>query len=146
MKALRSILLVLFAASAVAGGVFAVKESLELRRLGASALVKERRVQELGEQITEVNFKYRGLMDSMSNVPDSLKTDLTGSYMKKTREYRKRLFLMERNKRETERLLRKDRRALAEVRARLLRWLLVFGGAAVVCLAASLLAGRAIRS
>jgi len=146
MKTLRTILLILFAVSVVTGAFFAVKQGLALRTSQVSLGEKEKRVEELREQIKEANFKYRGAVKGMGEVPDSLRASVTGEYVKKSTEYRKRLYVLERDHKEAERLMRKDQRAVAAARSILIRWLLVFGGAAVVLLTASLLAGRAIRS
>jgi uncharacterized protein YoxC len=116
MKALNLILSVLLIAAIVAGVVFGIIGSRELGDAQSTLDESEKTIANLREEITEANFKYRGVRGSL-----------------------------EEKVREAERLNRKYERAVADVRQRLTRRLMLFGGAVVV-LTGALVARRVIRS
>jgi DNA repair ATPase RecN len=145
MKALNLILSVLLIAAIVAGVVFGIIGSRELGDAQSTLDESEKTIANLREEITEANFKYRGVRGSLENIPDSLKTSATGEWMQQSRTYAKKLRGLEEKVREAERLNRKYERAVADVRQRLTRRLMLFGGAVVV-LTGALVARRVIRS
>jgi hypothetical protein len=147
MKATSLIFWLLLAASVVAYGVLSIGDVGEARRLAASREKKQQDLKVIREETMELGLKYRGYQKGLSDIPDSLRAPLAGITKKKGDEYHKRLFKLEREIRETERLIRKDDRAIDEVYSSLKRRLILFGGAAVVFLAGALITRRAaIRS
>jgi hypothetical protein len=147
MKTLSLILWVLLAASVVVGGVFCTQDLREVRSLSESRAGTREKLRVVRENVTETGIKYRGYLDSLSEIPDSLRMKEAGSIVKRGETYRKQLYQLERDTRELERLNRKKDVAIDAVYSSLKRRLLLFGGAAVVFLAGALMTRRtAIRS
>jgi len=145
MNSLNKILFIILIAVVVAAGVIAWSGWRELRVANAAVEEYEQQLEEIQEKLTEVNFKYRGITESMENVPDSLRMTVTGEYRHKQQSYQKILLGYEDRQREAERLKRKHERRVDEIRKRLNLRLLLTGGAAVA-LAGVLFMRRTIRS
>jgi hypothetical protein len=147
MKKARWILLILFAASVAAAAAYGVISLREAARLESSKGEKEEQLQAVHTKLETANTKYRGLIESTSDIPDSLRLSESGNLIRQQKEYRKQIFNLEGKDRELNRLVRKDERAISAINDRLKRRMYIFGTAALVFLVAALIAGRAsIRS
>jgi hypothetical protein len=142
---MNKVLLILLIGALVATGAVTWRGSQDLRAAKAALEEYQKELKEIREKLSEVNIKYRGVTESLAAIPDSLKKDLTGEYMRNERKYRKILLGYEKRQREAQRMEDKRERQLAEVRKQFYRRLLLTGGLAVV-LAGALLVRRTIRS
>jgi hypothetical protein len=145
MNSLNKVLLILLIAAAAAAGAIAWSGSRELRVANAAVEDVEQQLEEIKKKLTEASFKYRGIAESMENVPDSLRMTVTGEYRRKQQSYQKIVIGYEHEQREAERIKRKREREADAVRKRLYLRLLLAGGAAVL-LAGALFTLRTIRS
>ena len=145
MNSLDKVLLILLIAALAAAGAFAWSGSRELGEANAKVAQYDRESEEIQEKLAEVNFKYRGIIESMENVPDSLRATVTGEYSRRMQTYQKKVIGYESEQREANRLKKKHERKADAVRKRLTLRLLMSGGAAAL-LAGVLFARRTIRS
>jgi len=145
MKALNVTLVILLIAAIVAGVVLGIIGSRALEVAQSELEKSERELAKVREDLRDANFKYRGVMESRNNIPDSLRTTVTGQWLTQSRNYAKRIRGLEAEEREAQRQKVKRERVVADVRKTLIQRLLLIGGAAVV-LAAVLVARRTIGS
>jgi hypothetical protein len=144
MNALNVILIVLLVAAIVTGVAFGIVGSRELGVAQSALEETEREVETIREELTETKLKYRGVVESRHNIPDSLRNTSTGQWLTHSREYAKRIRGLKAEVKEAERQNRKRERALADVRRRLTQRLLMSGGVAVLA-AGALVARRRFR-
>ena len=145
MKPLNVILLILLLAAIVAGAVFGLNGSRALKAAQSELGESERELAKVREELRDANFKYRGVLESRHNIPDSLRNTTTGQWLTHSRNYAKRIRGLEAEEKEANRQKRKRERAVAEARKALVQRLILTGGAAVV-LAGALVARRTIGS
>jgi hypothetical protein len=145
MKALNVILLVLLIAAVVAGVLIAVAASGDLRTARSSLEESRQQLEKSRKDLTEMNMKNRGLSESMSTIPDSLRSTMTGQFLEKSRSYGKIIRGLEREVSTAERHVRKRQRVVDDMVAKLRRRL-ILTGVAVVLLTGALVAQRVIRS
>lgn len=142
---MNKILSILMVAAVAATAVVGWYGWQELQVANAAVRQYEQELEEIRADLTEANFKLRGVTESRSSVPDSLKSETMGIYMQKSRNYRKKVVGYENMEREAKRLRNKQQRKVDALRKQLLTRLLLAGGAAAA-LAAALIIRRAIRS
>jgi len=147
MKKARWIFLILFAASVAAAVAYGVISLREAAQLESSKGEKEEQLQAVHSKLETANTKFRGLIESTGDIPDSLRVSESGNVIRQQKEYRKQIFHLEGKDRDLNRLVRKDERAISVINDRLKRRMYIFGTAALAFLIAALIAGRAsIRS
>ncbi len=146
MKIFTGILLVILAGAAIVAAVTSYRAWNELREVNTAFHEQKAEAEDVRTRIGEVNLKYRALMEGMSEVPDTLRMQLAGEYQRRAEVFRKQLYKLEAESRETERIFRKRKRAEAAARKNLNRKLMVLGGAAILLLAGFVWRARAIRS
>ncbi len=146
MKIFTGILLVILALAAIVAAGISFRAWNELREAEAAFHEQKAEAMDVRKRISEVNLKYRALMEGMSEVPDTLRMELAGEYQRRAEAFRKQLYRLEGESRETERIFGKRKRAQAAARENLNRKLKVLGGAAILLLAGIVWRARAIRS
>jgi hypothetical protein len=141
---MNKILVILIVAALAVTGYLAWEGWGEIRAAKSGVAEYEQKLEEIREKLSETNIKYRGLTESLSDIPAEQKKEMTGEYMRKERTYRKQLLAYEDQERDAARLLRKRERQLKEVRNTVRNRLLVSGGVVLV-LAGALAVRRANR-
>jgi len=146
MKKLSGILLIILAAAAIVSAAISYRAWNEHGETKAAFDEQKALAMDVRQRIGDVNLRYRGLMEGMKAVPDSLKTQMVGEYQRSAEGYRKQLYRLEAESRETERLFGKRKRAESAARENLHRKLMVLGGATILLLSSFIWWARAIRS
>ena len=118
VKKLNIIVVILMVAAVVAGGSMAARSWRNLRAAKSAVAEYDRQIAGMREQRAEATFKYRGVQESMEQVPDSSRAEMIGQYMSLSRKYQKQIGGHEREIRKTERVRKKSVRALDQARTR----------------------------
>lgn len=145
MKIIFWILLILFVISVVGAAVVAATNLLEARDLRAANADLKQQLRDTNQELQRVNMKYRGFMESLKEVPDSLRFGRMTIVKSKDGEYRQKIHDLEKQERDHQRFIRKNDREIAAVVANLKRRLSVLGGAAVLLGIGVVLTGWAAR-
>lgn len=134
VKFLRITFLILFFAAAVSTAVYTAKNS---KRISQDQAAIENNQEKLGQILSELhktNLKYRGFMESLKSIPDSTRLLEAGPINNNRMEYVKSLRTLERDEAEIKRILKKQRKAVAETKAYVKKRLFIFGGGTLVFL------------
>ncbi|MGD8415170.1 MAG: hypothetical protein PVF33_13105 [Candidatus Latescibacterota bacterium] len=141
---MNKVLVILIVAACATTGYLAWDGWGQTKAAKAGVAEYERELKDVREKLSETNIKYRGLTDSLKDIPTEQKKEMTGEYLRKERTYRKQLLGYEERERDTTRQLKKRERQLEAVRKAVRNRLVLSGGVALV-LAGALAVRRAKR-